>query len=100
MACSTHTVVKLSRRMAIEYYYIASPDATAKNGSLGIPGHDREDLLAEVVRLAVADAVDMTEFVLALRLRPRDFAQRGVVKDDVGRHTPAARNFQPQDTQL
>ena len=69
-------------------------------GWLGIPRNDREDLLAEVVRLAVADAVDVTEFVLALRLRSRDFAQRRVVKDDVGRHTPAARNFQSQDAQL
>src|SRR6266852_4279586 len=55
--------------------------------------HERDQLVAVMFELLVADAGDATELRECRRTRRRDAVDRGVVQHDIGRHTALARHF-------
>src|SRR3569832_2694199 len=96
MARRTQTAVMLSR-LGMAYKVLLHSLRRPRRGKgwrdLRASGDDGEDELSEIFRLAVADAVDVAQFVLGLWLRSGDLAQGGVVEDDVRRDAAAARDL-------
>src|SRR3954451_2856885 len=60
----------------------------------------REERLAELRGLPLADAVDVAQRLGSGRLEPGHLAQRRVVEDDVGRHPTSPGDLQPQGAQV